>query len=204
MVNILKSKHHRWISGSLILIIIMSSCTTIPSINRSWIASNCTSVGFVRSDSENQHSLSSGDNWEGSMINGKKHGLGTYTWANDGSYFHGEFNMDTKWCGVEARGSDFFVYKNGDFEQGQAGVDWGTVAAVIIVAGVVAAAASAASDGGGGGYSAPASDYDWDWDAFNDQYYNLQWRCRGIQTGEFADNDNCAFDYKDDDRWPEK
>lgn len=47
-------------------------------------------------------------------------------------------------------------------------------------------------------------DWDWDWDAFYDQYGNLQWRCRGIQTGRFAKNYNCSSDYKDDDRWPRK
>ena len=47
-------------------------------------------------------------------------------------------------------------------------------------------------------------DYDWDWDQFYDQYYNLVWRCRGIQTGQFADSSNCYYDYKDDDRWPGK
>ena len=47
-------------------------------------------------------------------------------------------------------------------------------------------------------------DYDWDWDQFYDQYYNLVWRCRGIQTGRFADSDNCYYDTMDDDRWPSK
>ena len=42
-------------------------------------------------------------------------------------------------------------------------------------------------------------DYDWDWDYFRS---NGQWRCRGIQTGRFADNSNCLWDRKDDDRWP--
>jgi len=43
------------------------------------------------------------------------------------------------------------------------------------------------------------NDNDWDWDYLAG---SRQWRCRGIQTGEFADNDNCRFDAKDDDRWP--
>ena len=46
------------------------------------------------------------------------------------------------------------------------------------------------------------SDSDWDWDAFYDQYSNVQWRCRGIQTGQFSLNSNCALDSKDDNRWP--
>ena len=48
------------------------------------------------------------------------------------------------------------------------------------------------------------SDYDWDWDAFYDGYGNLLWRCRGIQSGQFANNSNCQYDYLDDDRWPNK
>jgi hypothetical protein len=48
------------------------------------------------------------------------------------------------------------------------------------------------------------TDYDWDWDAFYDGYGNLLWRCRGIQSGQFANNSNCQYDYMDDDRWPNK
>ena len=48
------------------------------------------------------------------------------------------------------------------------------------------------------------SDYDYDWDAFYDQNYNLVWRCRGVQTGRFADNYKCAADLKIDTRWPNK
>ena len=184
----------------LIPIFALVSCTTVPSIDQSWINSNCSSVGYVRSDSGRQHRTPSGDIWEGAMINGQRHGLGTYTWIDDDSYFYGEFKRDVKWCGVEERGSDFYVYKNGAYEHGKAGVDWGTVAAVIVVAGAAAAVAAAAS--GGGGYSAPVRDVDWDWDAFKDQYSNIQWRCRGIQTGQFAGDSNCAYDVKDDDRWP--
>ena len=52
--------------------------------------------------------------------------------------------------------------------------------------------------------STSSYDYDWDWDAFYDQYGYLQWRCRGIQTGRFAENYQCSSDIKDDDRWPRK
>ena len=47
-------------------------------------------------------------------------------------------------------------------------------------------------------------DRDWDWDAFYDQYGRLVWRCRGIQTGRFDENDKCLYDSKDDNRWPNK
>lgn len=55
----------------------------------------------------------------------------------------------------------------------------------------------AAANSGYGG--APLTDYDWDWDYLPG---SGQWRCRGIQTGEFADSINCLYDTKDDDRWP--
>ena len=40
------------------------------------------------------------------------------------------------------------------------------------------------------------------WDRFKDQYGNYQWRCRGGQTKQFAENSNCSGVNKDDDRWP--
>lgn len=66
----------------------------------------------------------------------------------------------------------------------------------------------AAQDGGGAGgtgssaYSASKTDYDWDWDQFTDEYGNLVWACRGVQTGQFAEAFRCQFDVKDDYRWP--
>ena len=43
------------------------------------------------------------------------------------------------------------------------------------------------------------ADTDWDWDY---QPGNNQWACRGIQTGRYATLSKCAYDTKDDDRWP--
>ena len=192
----------RSLTLALVILLVNASCTTTPVIDRSWISSNCQSVGLVRSDNGIQHQFSNGDTWAGPVLNGKLHGLGKYRWAKDDSTFTGEFNQGSQWCGVEVRGSNFIVYRNGKGEHGKAGVDWGTVAAAILVVGVVGAAAAAASSGGG--YAAPQQDYDWDWDAFYNQNYILQWRCRGVQTGQFAADSNCAYDLKDDDRWPAK
>ena len=50
-----------------------------------------------------------------------------------------------------------------------------------------------------GGGSSNSSDYDWDWDWLPG---SSQWRCRGIQTGQFAPDSYCEFDTMDDDRWP--
>ena len=44
----------------------------------------------------------------------------------------------------------------------------------------------------------------YDWDAFYDQYRNLVWRCREINSGRFAASSKCSGIRKDDDRWPGK
>ena len=66
-----------------------------------------------------------------------------------------------------------------------------------------AALIDSASKGGGYGssnrYYKPSKDYDWDWDYMP---ANGQWACRGIQTGRFAETYKCAYDIKDDNRWP--
>jgi hypothetical protein len=79
-----------------------------------------------------------------------------------------------------------------------------------ILGGVLIAAAVVAAASEGGGAAAPPvtssqiSDYDWDWDQFYNEYGVLVWRCRGIQTGQFAENSNCAYDAMTDHRWPTK
>lgn len=66
-----------------------------------------------------------------------------------------------------------------------------------------AALIHSARHGGGGGYSAP-TDSEWDWDQYYNQYRQLVWSCRGVQTGEFADNSKCYGKYQTDSRWPQK
>ena len=51
----------------------------------------------------------------------------------------------------------------------------------------------------GSSSSYATSDTDWDWDY---QPANNQWVCRGIQTGQYAELENCQYDEVDDDRWP--
>jgi len=80
------------------------------------------------------------------------------------------------------------------------------VAVGVVVGAVLLGAAAAAA--GGGAPAAPASsfgtDYDHDWDQFYNQYGQLTWRCRGVQTGQFANSYNCLGDAKVDSRWPGK
>jgi hypothetical protein len=45
-------------------------------------------------------------------------------------------------------------------------------------------------------------DIKWAWDMFRNQYGGETWRCRGTNTGQFADDDKCSFLTKNDDKWP--
>jgi hypothetical protein len=81
------------------------------------------------------------------------------------------------------------------------------VAAGIIGTLAVVAVVAAAKNGGGGSADAssyaPTSDYSWEWD----EYYRngvLVWSCRGVQTGQFADNYRCANKAQIDWKWPSK
>ena len=130
---------------------------------------------------------------------------------DSGAKYTGTLTHDGKqWCGVQTNkdGSSYLV-TNGEATSQEVGLDGGSTALAIL--GVVAAAAiiDAAADSSGGGTpytpsGARESDSDWDWDAFYDSYGNLQWRCRGIDTGQFAPDSKCLYDAKIDDRWPRK
>jgi len=79
------------------------------------------------------------------------------------------------------------------------------IGAAILIAAVVVAAAN--SDGGGGGGTSTANstspnDYEWDWDQFQNQYGQQVTQCRGVQTGQFADNRHCSGKLQMDLRWP--
>ena len=50
----------------------------------------------------------------------------------------------------------------------------------------------------------PKGDRDWDWDQFYHSTGSLVWACRGIQTGQFAEQTRCAGKPKNDYRWPNK
>ena len=76
-----------------------------------------------------------------------------------------------------------------------------TILGVLGVGVVVACVAmdTNCAEGLGEGNGGAVTDTDWDWDYLPG---SGEWRCRGIQTGKFAPDENCAFDIKDDDRWP--
>ena len=85
---------------------------------------------------------------------------------------------------------------------GRAPIPWGKILLGALIVGAVVAAAS--SGGGGGGTYVPAasSDYQWQWDGFRNGYGALQWACRGVQTGQFADAYHCSGQLQMDDTWP--
>ena len=45
-------------------------------------------------------------------------------------------------------------------------------------------------------------DITWAWDMFRTQFRREVWRCRGTNTGQFADDDKCSSLTKNDDKWP--
>ena len=120
-------------------------------------------------------------------------GRGEYHWTT-GHKFRGLYKNDKQFCGIQDDGDKYIIYKGG--KQVDSGSASARTAGLVAAALVTAAAVAAANSGGGGAY---ASDYDWDWDYLPG---SGQWRCRGIQTGQFADNSKCAYDIRDDDRWP--
>jgi hypothetical protein len=78
------------------------------------------------------------------------------------------------------------------------------VVGVIAAAVLVAAVAEGGGSSGSSNTTASSSDYDWDWDQFYNEYGTLIWRCRGIQTGQFAEDTKCVSDLKTDLRWRSK
>lgn len=80
-----------------------------------------------------------------------------------------------------------------------------------IAVGIVAGAAlvAVAKNGGSGGVGATTTtgqgyDVEWDWDQFNNQYGQLVWACRGIQTGQYSETYHCNGKMQADWRWPQK
>lgn len=102
---------------------------------------------------------------------------------------------------IERRGKSVDWCNKRRDEQADTAAGIGLIAALV---GIVAVAAK--SGAGGGNYAAPTrapgSDYEWDWDQFYDQAGQLIWRCRGVQTGQFAIDAECINKLQVDARWP--
>ncbi len=204
------------ISWILICTLSATSCVSVPPVvNSQWLAENCSNQtrqffndnigppGCTKSSSgEYSCTFPNRTQWRGPLFKGKPEGVGVRTQVS-GSQFTGIARDGRNWCGVDIRGDQFYVYSNGAYTEGKASIDWTAVAVGILVVGAVAAAASAASSGGGGYTPAtPVSDYSWAWDQFQDQYGTVTWRCRGQQTGQFALDESCQYQFKSDATWP--
>ena len=189
-----------------VLLLIISGCmhSGIPleKVDATWIGSTCQSIPYSERTPCSQYS----------NCNNQASGVCRCTWDEGASVFIGNFKNDAKWCGVYKGVVGSYLVTNGKLTEQQLGVNWGDTALLIIGVAAAAALIDEAADSGGGYPSSSSStdnddyplsviDSDWDWDGFwNSGTY--VWMCRGIQTGRFAPNEKCAFDYKDDSRWP--
>ena len=66
---------------------------------------------------------------------------------------------------------------------------------------VTTAVAVAAHNSGGAGGGSPSSDFQWDWDMFYQGGKQVA-RCRGVQTGQFAEDWHCNGKAVNDNHWP--
>lgn len=193
----------------LVSISFFGACSTPPKVDQNWLAQNCSPISSFSPDSCSVHSncetvsesicACSHDNgvYHGQLLRGQRHGKGSYTW-NDKTVYAGYWLNNNKHCGVESSGNNFHVFQQGSIIDSGGSAQWAEAFAGALIIGT---AGYLAGQGGYSGYSSPYSstDYDWDWDY---QPGNGQWICRGIQTGQYAELENCAYDLKDDDRWP--
>ena len=184
----------------------LSACTTTPpEVNEEWIVQNCRMItGTYKPDSgpvrncvefsDGTYSCRSilGDHWRGHVASDAWHGLGVLRDARTGGEFVGELRYGDKWCGLELIGNEYVIYRNGDFERGRHSVDWQAVSAALM----------GFSDAVSNNAASTTEDHSWAWDQFQDQYGTLTWRCRGIQTGQFGEDEKCRYQYKADTRWP--
>lgn len=209
--------HSLWKKGvCLLLILHLIACSSAPTVDKAWLEGNCTPPSRFEPDSCSSFSncveteipkvcsctYDNGTTYIGQLLNGKWHGAGGYQWI-DGTTFLGYWKQGEKKCGVEENDSGYLVYQFGYVtKEGSKTSTGDVIAAVLVGAILIGAAAAAASSGGGSGSS--YGDYDWDWDAFYNDNYVLVWRCRGVQTGQFANDSKCSGDTKDDNRWPNK
>jgi hypothetical protein len=78
----------------------------------------------------------------------------------------------------------------------------------IVAAGLAVVAVANASrrpGGGGAGYEpVQMQDYQWAWDQFYNDQFQLVWACRGVQTGQFAELYRCNGLLQIDNKWPSK
>lgn len=78
------------------------------------------------------------------------------------------------------------------------------VAAGLGLLAIGAVAYAAGRDTGAGAAYAPmqVADYDWAWDLQRGSNGGTVWVCRGRQSGQYSDQNRCAYKYQSDNTWP--
>jgi hypothetical protein len=183
----------------------MHSGVPIDKVSANWIDSTCKPVPYSEI-----RKCSSFSNCSNQIANNET--ICRCTWDDGTSLFVGNMKGKDSWCGVGKDNDLSYLVVNGERTEQKVGVNWGDTALLIVGVAAAAALVNEAADSGGGYPSTSSNnqdddkpfsktDFDWDWDGFwNSGSY--VWMCRGIQTGRFASNDKCQYDFKDDDRWP--
>jgi hypothetical protein len=140
--------------------------------------------------------------------------------VSKGSFYQNRYAVsDTALCRtfIGGTGSDYQFSKDVQAEVARRNLNYQSCQAKVkesnnligaaVVGAVVVGAAVAASKRGGGGGGGGGNSYaesGADWDAFYNQYGQLVWACRDIQTGRFTEAYNCAGKSQTDSRWPSK
>lgn len=194
---------------SFVILATLGGCASVPSGDPSWLASNCPRPDPFEADRCAQWSNCQSTEhptvcacthpdigkYFGELKNGQKHGWGRYEW-NTGQVYVGFWGNDQKTCGVERSSGEYIVFKDGVIaERGNPNANTDAFLGALFVGALTYAVVES---GGASGYR-PLSDREWDWDY---QPGNAQWVCRGVQTGQYANLENCKHQVMDDNRWP--
>lgn len=196
--------------ATVLIAFILAGCAASPIIDQNWISSNCHPVrAFVPDNCSSWSNCSPIDGnscacrttngvYSGTLQRGAWHGYGIYKW-NNGTEYRGYWRNGQQYCGIESNGQQYVNYQNGAIiKRGnhKQGGGWGDILAAALVVG---AAAYVISESGSGGAAYTRTDTEFAWDYLPG---SRQWRCRGVQTGRFAENSKCAGKPKVDNRWP--
>ena len=213
-------KHLQKILCFLTLPVLLTSCSSAPTVDKNWLNANCPPFPHWTADSCSSYNnctqtglssvckcnFSSGAPntqgvYEGELKKGKRHGWGKYVWNTGGTYI-GHWKDGNRLCGIEENSSYYYVYKGGKLSEKKSTTEYADAFLGALAIGVIGAAVTQGGTGTYTGYSGGNSDYDWDWDLINSSDCSgTQWVCRGVTTKKFATHDKCQFDTLDDDRW---
>ena len=181
----------RAISFIVLVSFTLQACTAlsqkgnVSQVNSKWLKDNCETSDFRNSGTFSYSNCKEFNAGYGYKAYECKFNTGTAS----GLFKLTSDNKMSLLCGVN---TDGLVYSDGSS-------DTSTLGKVLIGVAVIGAAAALANSGGGGGSAPSCYDYKWDYLPGNGQ-----WACRcsgGLDGGQFATADNCAYQpYVDN--WP--